>query len=149
MSPARDHHGETALTLTQAAKTFGRLSGRTPHVATVHRWAIKGVRGVKLETIRLGGLRLVRPQAIEAFLANVNRGSSETATGVRAVLDPAVQSRRRAEIDAARQRLDARCKSSHVASRATGRGAGDSWPKTTLPRHKGSGGRTERRGRPT
>jgi hypothetical protein len=113
---------DTVLTLAQAAKAFGRLSGRTPHVATVYRWATKGVRGVTLETVRLGGLRLVRAQSLEEFLARINTGESGTTAGSQALLDPAVQQRRRAEIDAARRRLDSRCQSSRPAHRPGSRG---------------------------
>lgn len=144
MSPAREHHDETALTLTQAAKAFGRLSGRTPHVATVHRWAMKGVRGVKLETVRMGGLRLVRPEAIERFLASVNRGESETAAGLREILDPAVQERRRAELEAARRRLDSRCKVDQSRARQAAREPRREWPGTTRPSSDGAAGRRKR-----
>ena len=43
-----------------------------PHCATVWRWATKGVRGVKLATIIIGGRRMVTPQALEDFLIALN-----------------------------------------------------------------------------
>jgi len=42
---------ETLLSLLDAAK---QLPGR-PHVSTLYRWRIRGVRGVRLETVLVGG----------------------------------------------------------------------------------------------
>jgi Protein of unknown function (DUF1580) len=44
-----------------------RRAGRPIHAATWHRWAIKGLRGVRLETIRVGGTRCTSLAAIERF----------------------------------------------------------------------------------
>jgi hypothetical protein len=41
---------------------------------TVARWARVGVRGVKLETIRVGGKVLTSREAVERFLAAMNGG---------------------------------------------------------------------------
>ncbi len=38
------------------------------HIATVWRWANRGIRGVKLETIRLGGKTLTSQQALTRFI---------------------------------------------------------------------------------
>jgi hypothetical protein len=43
-----------------------------PHVATLWRWVAKGVRGCKLNVIRVGGRTMVTPDAIETFLAALN-----------------------------------------------------------------------------
>jgi len=39
-----------------------------PHIATVWRWVKRGVRGVKLETIVVGGRRYTNVAAIERFV---------------------------------------------------------------------------------
>ena len=41
------------------------------HVSTVHRWGSRGVRGVKLRTIRIGGKRYVTRAALDEFAAGV------------------------------------------------------------------------------
>jgi Protein of unknown function (DUF1580) len=68
------------LTLSDAAKS---LPSR-PHLSTIWRWATRGVRGHKLETLVIGGRRYTTPGRISAFLARLNRGeaksSSTTAT---------------------------------------------------------------------
>jgi len=40
--------------------------------ATSWRWALNGIRGVKLESIRVGGQRFTSRQACERFLARLN-----------------------------------------------------------------------------
>lgn len=50
------------------------IPGR-PHVATTHRWASRGVRGVVLGTVLVGGVRYTTPAMIEAFLRRLNDGS--------------------------------------------------------------------------
>ena len=57
---------ETLKTLAEAART---LPGGPVHVSTIHRWRLKGVRGVRLETILRGGIRCTTDEAIERFFA--------------------------------------------------------------------------------
>lgn len=57
-----------AITLSQAVD----LVPRRPHVATVWRWATRGVRGIKLRTWLSGGTRVTTPAALEEFLQRLN-----------------------------------------------------------------------------
>lgn len=57
---------ETPITLAEAART---LLGGPVHVSTIHRWRLKGVRGVRLETFLRGGVRQTTREAIERFFA--------------------------------------------------------------------------------
>jgi len=57
---------ETAKTLATAART---VTGGPVHVSTIHRWRLKGVRGVRLETFLRGGIRYTTDEAIERFFA--------------------------------------------------------------------------------
>jgi len=59
---------ETPITLAKAAQT---LPGGAVHVSTIHRWRMKGVRGVKLETILRGGIRCTSAAAIERLFAAI------------------------------------------------------------------------------
>lgn len=43
-----------------------------PHVATIWRWVAKGVKGIKLSVVRVGGRTMVTPDAIETFLTRLN-----------------------------------------------------------------------------
>ncbi len=71
-----------------------------PHISTIWRWVLKGVRGVKLETFVSGGRRFTTHQAIERFIAATTAAADGVAPSV-----PSVNKRRAAEIAAA----EARC----------------------------------------
>ncbi len=59
-----DIQNETLVQFTHAPK---HIPGR-PHIATVHRWRLRGARGVKLESILVGGKRFTSTEAIERFI---------------------------------------------------------------------------------
>lgn len=59
-----DFSTENPRTLAEAART---LPGGAVHVSTIHRWRMKGVRGVRLETFLRGGIRYTTDEAIERF----------------------------------------------------------------------------------
>jgi hypothetical protein len=61
---------EDTLTLTKAAKEAD------VHVATIHRWASRGVQGVRLATAKLGGKRVTSRQAIRRFSEELTAASS-------------------------------------------------------------------------
>jgi hypothetical protein len=50
----------------------GRLLSTNPSAATMWRWAIRGVDGVKLETFKIGGRRYTTPESVEKFLSRLN-----------------------------------------------------------------------------
>lgn len=45
----------------------------TPHVSTGYRYAMQGIRGVVLETVKVGGKRFTSRQAIMRFIAALTR----------------------------------------------------------------------------
>lgn len=57
---------ETIMPLSQAAR---EVPGKPIHVSTVHRWRMKGVRGVRLECIMRGGIRYTSREALARFFA--------------------------------------------------------------------------------
>ncbi len=65
------------LTFRQAAQL---LPGR-PHVNTVGRWGQRGVYGIRLETIRLGGRRFTTEQWIDEFLEQLVEVSPDSFNG--------------------------------------------------------------------
>jgi len=40
---------------------------KRPHFSTLYRWALKGFRGVRLETIRIGGTLCTSKEALQRF----------------------------------------------------------------------------------
>lgn len=66
---------EDLITLAYASQNF---PGRPVALQTIHRWRLNGVRGVKLETCLIGGIRYTSHQAIQRFIEAQNAGPSET-----------------------------------------------------------------------
>jgi hypothetical protein len=75
-----DLSAETPIALAEAART---LPGGAVHVSTIHRWRMKGVRGVRLETFLRGGIRYTTDEAIERFFAATTAAADGTAPPVR------------------------------------------------------------------
>jgi hypothetical protein len=65
-----DPNVEELIPLTRAARVINPQ--RPPHVATVWRWTGNGVRGVRLESLLVGGVRNTSREAIGRFLAKLN-----------------------------------------------------------------------------
>lgn len=69
---------EEVLTFREATRRLPRRSsGRHPHPATLYRWATEGLRGVRLETIQVGGTLCTSIEALQRFfeqLGNEARG---------------------------------------------------------------------------
>ena len=63
-----DVNNQILLSFAEAA---ARLStgGRRLHVATIHRWATRGIRGVRLEYAKVGRYCVTTAGAIERFVA--------------------------------------------------------------------------------
>lgn len=45
-----------------------KATGTRPHLSTIHRWCVKGSRGVRLESKVLGGRRFTTIDAVEHFI---------------------------------------------------------------------------------
>ncbi|MDA8563103.1 DUF1580 domain-containing protein [Mariniblastus sp.] len=43
--------------------------GKRIHPSTIHRWRLRGVRGVRLETLLIGGTRNTSAEALSRFFA--------------------------------------------------------------------------------
>jgi hypothetical protein len=61
---------EDLVVLAKAAAWIAdRTGGRRPNISTLHRWATRGVRGVKLETVAVGHVRYTSIEAVRRFLS--------------------------------------------------------------------------------
>ena len=95
---------EQPISLTNATKLKlfpERRNGKRPAVTTLWRWATKGCRGVKLETIRIGETLCTSAEALQRFFEGV------TIVGDRGQIPPATASRRLREKQRAKEELDA------------------------------------------
>jgi hypothetical protein len=77
----------------------GRLLSTNPSPATMWRWALKGVDGVKLETFKIGGRRYTTAEALDRFVARLN--------GPRSANEPPESLLRERQKDLASQRASA------------------------------------------
>src|SRR5688572_11109360 len=67
-----DVANEQVIPLSAAAREVpNRDSGRGVNISTVWRWALKGSRGVKLETCFCGGIRMTSREALQRFYERV------------------------------------------------------------------------------
>lgn len=59
---------ETVVTLTDAINHLPeRRGGKRPHVATLYRWGQRGIRGVRLEILQVGGTKCTSLEALQRF----------------------------------------------------------------------------------
>lgn len=72
-----DTTAEELIHFSKAGKSF---PGKKPCLQTLHRWRLRGVRGVKLETCMVGGLRYTSQEAIQRFIAAQNPEESNGPT---------------------------------------------------------------------
>jgi hypothetical protein len=68
-----DPLSEELLTFSQAARRLPRLRNDRPvSPATIWRWGTVGLRGVKLETTKVGSVNCTSVEALRRFLARLN-----------------------------------------------------------------------------
>lgn len=63
---------ENLVSLVEAARSFPTSNGRGIHVGTLGRWRSIGVRGVRLEAVRVGGRWMTSWQALDRFVTCLN-----------------------------------------------------------------------------
>lgn len=103
-----DLRNESVLSLAEAAASLPKLDGRRPHVSSLWRWCRKGLRGVRLEYVRIGQRLCTSAEALDRFanaLAEADRLSRVSECG--SVSDPThshPRSARRREREVARAR---------------------------------------------
>lgn len=68
-----DLHNETLFPLSEVPARLPRRRGRRVHLQSVHRWARRGLRGVVLETVRVGHSRYTSAEALRRFLKATNQ----------------------------------------------------------------------------
>lgn len=96
-----DTQAETLLSLSHAARSIPGRSGCGVHVATVWRWVKRGVRGVRLETILIGGIRHTSQEALQRFFEATTAAASGGVPSVRTT------SQRQKAVEAAERELRA------------------------------------------
>ena len=73
---------ETLLPLAQAADELPRRRrGRKTNLSTLYRWSQAGCRGVRLETIQIGGTRCTSREALQRFFERLSQAREATPAG--------------------------------------------------------------------
>jgi hypothetical protein len=68
---------ESVVSLTDATKHLPqRRGGRAVHVATLYRWAQRGVRGVRLEILQVGGTKCTSLEALQRFFERLGAAAN-------------------------------------------------------------------------
>ncbi len=107
-----DLHDDPPMSLPAAAAYIGKLTGSKPHASTIWRWCLRGCKGIRLDSICIGGKRFVTAAALERFVTRTSEPqdqASVTEVVIRPQSSPQIvrhNPRRREEIEAARRRLD-------------------------------------------
>lgn len=100
------------MSLPDAAAYLGRITGQKPHVSTLWRWCLKGCKGMRLDSICIGGKRFVTAAAIDEFIdASTRRQPNGQPHPPAASPRPPAHvmrhnERRQTQIEAARSRVD-------------------------------------------
>jgi len=75
-----DLQTETVVTFREAAKLIPRRrAGKKCAVSTLHRWRLKGIRGARLETAMVGGIRVTSVEAIQRFVDRLSNDPGRAA----------------------------------------------------------------------
>ena len=72
-----DFETEEIVPLAAAAKWLPSMRGKAPHVCTLYRWTKAGVKGVRLEIIKIGGTTCTSREALARFFQQLTYGDRE------------------------------------------------------------------------
>ena len=97
---------ETVVTFSEAAATLPKLNGRKLHASTLWRWARKGLKGVKLETRRLGGRFVTSLEALDRFSEKLAKIGVEEPAPMAPAKRKSPNSRHQHEVDRAERECD-------------------------------------------
>jgi hypothetical protein len=73
-------HREELVTFNEAAAWVRDRTGRKTHLATLHRWALRGCQGRRLESVLIGRQRMTSREALLRFFEAGSQPSAIQAT---------------------------------------------------------------------
>lgn len=71
---AIDLVAETTIPLKEAANVLPRRNGKKINFSTLWRWAFRGIRGTRLEVLRIGGTLYTSTEALQRFAEATTTG---------------------------------------------------------------------------
>ena len=70
-----DLNNETLIAIRDVPRHLpARRNGKRVHVSAVYRWSLRGLRGVVLETVRIGGTLYTSGEALQRFAESLSAG---------------------------------------------------------------------------
>lgn len=69
---------EQLVKLSKVPAIVEQITGDRPHIATIHRWHLRGCKGVKLQTAFAGGHRRTTEKWVRDFFAEVTAAANGT-----------------------------------------------------------------------
>jgi hypothetical protein len=81
-----------------------RRRGARPNVATIYRWMVQGVRGIKLESLVVGATRCTSVEALQRFFDALT-AAADAEHSAAVTPPPALTKTRQRQIEAAKRRL--------------------------------------------
>jgi uncharacterized protein DUF1580 len=64
---------ETLISLADATKVLpARRGGKRPHISCIYRWTVAGCKGIKLESLQVGGTRCTSREALGRFFERLS-----------------------------------------------------------------------------
>ncbi len=109
VSMAIDVQDEQVVSLREACGLLPRRrAGKKPAIETLYRWSQRGCRGVRLETVQIGGTRCTSREALQRFFDALTERADGTAS--QPTLPATASKQRRREIAAA----DGYCKAAGI-----------------------------------
>jgi len=81
---AIDIETETVIALADVpVRLPQRRGGKKPHISCIYRWAKKGCKGIRLETIQIGGTSCTSTEALQRFFEKLTAARSGEPVPVR------------------------------------------------------------------
>jgi hypothetical protein len=68
---------EDVISLKEAHRELEQVLSQRMDRSTVHRWALRGVRGCKLDHVRIGGKMVTSKQALTRFISELTSQDSQ------------------------------------------------------------------------
>lgn len=97
---AIDVQDEQVVSLRDACDLLPRRrAGKKPAIETLYRWSLRGCRGVKLETVQVGGTRCTSREALQRFFDALTAAAGTAEAAVTPA--PVLTATRRREVAAA------------------------------------------------
>ncbi len=96
-----------------------RPNGKRVHISACYRWLSRGVKGVVLESVKIGGSTYTSQEALQRFVEEVSSACDHRG------VQPHTPARRQKEIDDASRRLANALKPGRGSKRNKANGAGD------------------------